>query len=322
MPESVECNLCGAADAKPLFRLRDYRLRVDDVEWTAVRCRACGLGYLNPRPTPAELARYYPGSYFTAREGQIERYRRQAAYVPGPPGRLLDIGTARGDFLAVMRERGWDVEGIEPSHDGGNPHGVVIHRVDFPSENHLPAAGYDVITAWAVFEHLRDPAGAFRACARLLRPGGRLILQVPNLRSIHSRWALQEDVPRHLYFFSPKTLAAYAGAVGLEMGRVVHTTDLFGGSGRGVLRLALVRAAGRSTPEFFEILRTPRYERFRHWPVLATLWTAVSAVEHVVLADRLVRLARISGQIVVEFQKPSPMTSSPSIPAKSSGLQV
>ena len=303
MPETVACNLCGSTDQEFLFALRDYRLRVDDLLWRVVRCRSCGLGYLNPRPTRSEIGRYYPRDYFGDRESNWERHQRQAAYVPGTGGRLLDIGTASGEFLSVMRDRGWDVVGIEPSDEAKNPHGLRINRAPFPEGCDLPAESFDVVTAWAAFEHLHDPGAAFAASARLLRTGGVLILQVPNLRSIQSRWALLEDVPRHLYFFSEKTLRAYGERVGLRLRRVVHTTDLFGGSGRGVLRLLLVRALGKSVDEFFAVWRTPRRERFRRWPLLTTAWTGVSAVERVVLTDRLIRLARVSGQIVVEFEK-------------------
>jgi 2-polyprenyl-3-methyl-5-hydroxy-6-metoxy-1,4-benzoquinol methylase len=305
MPETVVCNLCGRDDPRPLFALRDYRLLVDNTEWNVVQCRSCGLGYVNPRPTTAEIARYYPQNYFDHRDRQSPRYQRQAEYVPGERGRLLDIGTARGDFLDVMARRGWEVTGIEPFEKAGNPHGMQIYSQRFPEECDLETENYDVITAWAVFEHLHDPLAAFRECARLLRPGGRLIVQVPNLRSIYSRWAKQEDVPRHLYFFSSKTLRAYGRSVGLELERIAHTTDLFGGSGRGVLRLALVRALGRSTPEFFEIWRARRRDRFYRWPLLAVAWTGVAAVERILLPDWIVRAARISGQVVAEFEKPA-----------------
>jgi SAM-dependent methyltransferase len=304
MPEEVTCNLCGENDTHPLFRLRDYRLQVDDVEWTAVSCRRCGLGYLNPRPTTDEIVRYYPPAYFCQRKHQLDRYRRQAAYVKQEPGRLLDIGTANGDFLEVMAERGWDVEGIEQFDVDDSPRAFPIHRQRFPDDCTLPNASFDVVTAWAVLEHLYDPASAFQQCERLLKPGGVLIAQIPNLRSIYSRWAMQEDVPRHLYFFTERTLRSYGNRVGLELTQVWHTTDLFGGSGRGVARLGAARALGRSTSEFFEIWRTPRRERFRRWPLFSIVWTAASALESVVLADSVVRRARISGQIVVRFDKP------------------
>ena len=277
---------------------------MDEVEWSVVRCTSCGLGYLNPRPTVEEIRRYYPEAYFSRRGTHGARYVRQASYVRGAPGRLLDIGTARGDFLVVMQRRGWEVVGIEPFGGSESPYGFEIHQCSFPEDCSLTDDQYDVITAWAVFEHLRDPATAFRRASQLLKAGGRLLVQVPNLRSISARWARQEDVPRHLYFFTPKTLRRYAEASGLEVARVMHTTDLFGGSGRGVLRLALVRALGRSTADFFEIWRTPRRERFRRWPYLAGAWTAVSGLERIVLNDWLIRSLRISGEILVEFTKP------------------
>jgi hypothetical protein len=64
MPETVACNLCGRDDTRLLFRLRDYRFWVDDLEWNVVCCRRGGLGYLNPRPTADEVNRYYPAPYF------------------------------------------------------------------------------------------------------------------------------------------------------------------------------------------------------------------------------------------------------------------
>lgn len=299
MPEQVACNLCGASASKPLFKLRDYRLQVDDILWRAVRCRSCGLGYLNPRPTRSEIGRYYPRDYFSHRVGHGARFEREAMFVPGPAGKLLDIGTAGGEFLEVMQRRGWDVLGIEPT---GEPRpGVPIIRSPFPEGCELPSDRYDCITAWAVFEHLHDPSAAFNECARMLRRGGRLIVQVPNLSSLWAL-ALQEDVPRHLYFFDARSLAAYGEQAGLSMRRVHHTTKLFGGSGRGVLRLLYSRALGKSVDEFFDTWRMPRRERWRSQPLFTAGWSACAAVEGVLLADRVVEAGRFSGQIVAEFQ--------------------
>jgi hypothetical protein len=105
-------------------------------------------------------------------------------------------------------------------------------------------------------------------------------------------------------FFTPKSFRLYGERSGVEHLRVRHTTNLFGGSGRGVLRLALVRGIGGSTTHFFGISRTPRKERFRRWPALATAWTAVATHERIVLSDWLGRSPRIGGQIVAEFRRP------------------
>jgi SAM-dependent methyltransferase len=302
VPERVACNLCGASDTRTLYIRKDYRFWVDDADWPVVQCRDCGLGYLNPRPTRAEIDRYYPASYFTNRSNE-ERYERQAAYLAGPPGWLLDIGAAGGDFLAVMKKRGWEVEGVEPFAQADNPYGIDIHHLSFPNECGLSDQRFDAITAWAVFEHLHDPAKAFSECARLLRSGGRLVIEVPNLQSLRGRLAPMEDVPRHLYFFSPTTLGAYADKSGLRLETVRHVTDLFpDAAGRGVLRYWTARALGKSTEDFFRIYRIPRNERFRRWPVTSAAMTAAGRIGRVLIPDWLARAGRFSAEIVAVFR--------------------
>jgi SAM-dependent methyltransferase len=304
MSECIACNLCGRDDARTLFQLRDYRLRIDDQLWNVVKCRHCGLGYVNPRPTLAESNKYYPTEYFQHRPSMERRYARQAEYLPSRPGRMLDIGTAEGDFLAVMRDRGWSVTGIE-FMDAGNPHALEIYTAPFPESPPLPLGPFDVVTAWAVFEHLRDPRAAFRRVAELLRPGGTFVLQVPNFLSINARLARLEDVPRHLYFFTPRTLNAYARLVGLRLCRVHYVTDLHGGSGRGALRHGLTRAVGKSTDDFFEFYRSTRRQRFRRAPGFATAWTLVGGIERILIPDWFVRTFRISGEMVAILERPS-----------------
>jgi hypothetical protein len=137
MVEYVSCNLCGADDTELLYRKKDYRLRVDDRVWNLVECGRCGLGYVNPRPSPDEVGSYYPASYFEHRGGMTTRYERQASFVGPGPGQLLDIGAARGDFMAVMQRKGWNVTGIEP-FTSANPHGLDIQHQHFPDECGLP----------------------------------------------------------------------------------------------------------------------------------------------------------------------------------------
>jgi SAM-dependent methyltransferase len=311
MPESVACNLCGSSDHATLYVLKDFRFGIDEVPWPVVRCRRCGLGYLNPRPTLGEMTRYYPEAYFGHRGGLRRRYQRQARYLPSSPGRLLDIGTGRGDFLVAIGDLGWDVEGIEPSAAAGNPHGLRIHRLPFPGVGDWRGSEFDVVCAWAVFEHLHDPLAAFRESARLLKPGGHLIVQVPNLRSLRGRLGRSEDVPRHLYFFSPRTLEGYGTTVGLTLETIDHVTDLFSGaSGREVFRYWAARAIGKSTEDFFRIYRTPRSERFRTWPITSALLATTGLVSRIVWPDWLVRAARLSGEIVAIYRKPHDAASS------------
>ena len=95
MPERVSCNLCGADDAPTLYVLRDYRFSIDDIDWPVVRCRNCGLAYVNPRPTIDEISRYYPEQYFAHRGAIGEIEERPALHgitVPVELGRRIEAG--------------------------------------------------------------------------------------------------------------------------------------------------------------------------------------------------------------------------------------
>jgi SAM-dependent methyltransferase len=69
----------------------------------------------------------------------------------------------------------------------------------------LPAASYDVITLWDVFEHLHDPEATLTEAARLLRPAGLLVMSTPNLaswdRRLFGKYWIGYELPRHLYLF-------------------------------------------------------------------------------------------------------------------------
>lgn len=218
--EYVRCNLCGADEAAPLYEMPDIHFHPDE-NFRVVQCRKCGLGYLNPRPSPAAMGRYYPSAFYDYfDEGQVRRYAREAAYVEQysarQGGRLLDVGCARGDFPRLMKSRGWDAEGLEPHADARHDDGLIVHRVALP-DMVAADASYDVITAWAVMEHVHDPQAYFAKVARLLKPGGVFIFLVTNIDSLSSRALYREDVPRHTYFYNRDTVREYLRRNGMTM---------------------------------------------------------------------------------------------------------
>ncbi len=304
--ESVACNLCGGYETKELYRASDYRFDLDEREWPVVQCIRCSLAYLNPRPTPDTIGFYYPRAYYEGRSPKTAhvRYEAQNAYLNKlHAGRLLDIGCANGDWISILSRRGWDVAGLEPSPHATNPHRLDIRRGRFPGSVGFPDQSFDVITAWAVFEHLHDPLSAFLFASKLLRPGGTLIILVTNIRSVFSRYSYQEDIPRHLYFFSERTLRAFGERTGLTLDCVNHPTDLYGGSGRGALRLRVYQAFGWTRGEYFRHMRLDRIGRLRASPLITSLGIAAGLVEKLVLSDWLVRRLRINGHIVAQFRK-------------------
>ena len=214
--ETVACNLCGTAHAAPAV----------GGAFAMVRCRTCGLVYLNPRPTPDVLLALYVdyharfGQNETAWDRLMNRIFREAedllcASARGPgPRRLLDVGCGFGGFVAAMRRRGWDVEGLDPSPTAVAAARAMERPVRLGTLDALQGerGNYDAITMFYVLEHLPDPMGALRKVWSLLGPGGILLLRVPHTTPIVRLLApfgaggSLYDPPFHLYDFSPAVL--------------------------------------------------------------------------------------------------------------------
>src|SRR5262249_6230253 len=158
------------------------RLFFPDEYFSVVCCDQCGFGFVNPRPTTAEISRYYPAAYFQApftrsRERYMHRrFAAEASYLrslesSGVHHKLLDVGCATGDCPRFMAARGWRVDGVEVSESAGSIHDFTVYRDEFQNiPVHEPA--YDAVTAWAVLEHVHDPMAYFRKAAQVLKPGG------------------------------------------------------------------------------------------------------------------------------------------------------
>jgi SAM-dependent methyltransferase len=300
--ERTSCNLCGSSRARLLFVSEDYRYGVDAERYGVWRCRDCGLGYLSPRPTREAIQRYYPSGYHSGRD-ELPRLVAQMRYLEDvAPGRLLDVGAADGDFLDLAAQRGWQVVGVEPFSSRSLERGFkTVADIEDPA---LEPGSFDAVTAWSVLEHLHDPAAAFARIHELLRPGGRLVIHVPNLRSVMSRWSYREDVPRHLHFFTGATLRAYGDRYGLPLVRVEHDTAIMDGSGHGFLKLHLWRLLGRNIRSFFDWERLPRAERRRTRPAFFVFSVPIGMAERVVLAERVRRWLHVNGFIVAVFERP------------------
>jgi 2-polyprenyl-3-methyl-5-hydroxy-6-metoxy-1,4-benzoquinol methylase len=139
-------------------------------------------------------------------------------------GRLLDIGCGNGAFLVGMRDRGWEVVGVEPdpvaSQMARERHGLQVITETLAGAA-LPAAFARAITLNHVIEHVPDPVALLAMCRRLLQPGGKLVAVTPNVESlchrlVGVRWS-HLDPPRHLHLFSVGTLRACAEKAGLRI---------------------------------------------------------------------------------------------------------
>lgn len=219
------CSLCGSGDGRAVARHDGYGM---------ILCTACGLVYVDPRPAPGELAALYAG--YHARNGQDEAswkrlmegvFRESAALLRPAPGeggagRLLDVGCGFGSFVALMRRRGWDAEGIDPSAAAVAAATRAGLPVRFGTLEDVDASSgsFDAVTLFYVLEHLPEPLAALRKIHGLLKPGGTILLRVPHTTPIvrflspFGAGGGLFDPPFHLYDFSPRVLARMLAETG------------------------------------------------------------------------------------------------------------
>jgi SAM-dependent methyltransferase len=222
--------------------------------FSVLRCGTCGLGYTIPRPSPEELAAYYPDSYVPYQEPSAPTTVRQrlgaridsARFSAGlrfgafrvltrsQPGRLLDVGCGRGDLAGWFAERGWSVAGVEPAADAvrqAKARGIEMHHGTL-DDAPWPPGSFDAVTFNHALEHVPDPQLTLRQAAKIVRPGGLVVVSVPNFgawqrRLFGSAW-FPLDLPRHLQHFDRVSLPRMASAAGLEACEV-RTTSLVAG---------------------------------------------------------------------------------------------
>lgn len=235
--QTINCNICGSSQSDKLLDGYDRYTVVDKTSFTLVKCRSCGLIYMNPQPSMAELAKYYPADY--------PPYQPQAIFVYGPilrsiqslyhrisPPRVtaakaaavstdtsvkkvLDFGCGAGHTLVRLQAQhpqwqlfGFDISANKEVKKIGN---VTIYYDDFEKmEGDFESNSFDIIYLNNVLEHVLDPHETLTRLRNLLKPGGDMIIEIPNIASIKFRifgkYFSSLDIPRHLYHFSPTTI--------------------------------------------------------------------------------------------------------------------
>jgi SAM-dependent methyltransferase len=214
---AAPCPLCGAGGGRSIFA-------VEGCASPVVACQECGLARLDPMPSDEELARFYPDAYYgdpgikfqstvewLVRAVGARHIRFLASGVP-PGGRILDVGCGRGVLLAELADRGFEVHGVERTAAaalGADPRAQIRIAPDLVAAAY-PAESFDAVIIWHVLEHLREPMAAIREIQRVLRPGGKLVVAVPNFSSLQARWAgpawFHLDLPRHVFHFPLRAL--------------------------------------------------------------------------------------------------------------------
>jgi SAM-dependent methyltransferase len=232
--------LCGTASLRTLFSATDRLYGTTSTRYYVVECAECGMPRLFPRPHPAELAKFYPPAYYfqpadSAAGRLAEIYRRfvlldHVAFVEQALRRaaagdwVLDVGCSGGLMARLLRDRGWRAVGFDNSLDAARTawvsNFVPVVCGDFLAAP-LPNQSFGVVTMFHLLEHVEQPRDFLAAAHRILKPGGRLIVQVPNAASWQALLLGEAwngfDVPRHLWNFRAGDLDRLLESAGFQI---------------------------------------------------------------------------------------------------------
>ncbi len=219
------CPVCGEI-AAVLVSSQD---RYGD-ELRTVACGRCGLYRNDPLPTIAQLKAYHEVEYRKSYKGHREpkaknvyrsrqlAARRMAALSRWFPagGQVLDAGSGSGEFLLLLREKGFSPQGLE-ADDAYAGFARKQYQVPVASAGLLDAdfapASFDAITLFHVLEHQPDPVAVLARLGQWLKPGGVLVVEVPNLDCPHQHPAKRFHFA-HVLGFTPPSLALAAHRAG------------------------------------------------------------------------------------------------------------
>jgi len=196
-------------------------------------------------PESDEVASFYPHEYWwsKSRQGLLTKleaaYRRLAlrdhvSFIRRAAGanasaEILDVGCGSGTLLGLLKNLGFHVRGVDFSAEAAKiaaaENGVNVF-VGSLEQASFPAASFDVVTLFHVMEHVTDPRRVLEEVFRILRPGGAIVLQVPNIdswqfRMFGARW-YGLDIPRHVIDYSKDGILRLLNETGFKPRRVRH----------------------------------------------------------------------------------------------------
>jgi 2-polyprenyl-3-methyl-5-hydroxy-6-metoxy-1,4-benzoquinol methylase len=230
----VKCPLCKSGNVLNHLEVKDHA--VSKKAFILCRCADCTLLFTNPRPHAEDIGPYYDFPEYYSHEDKVETFtqwlyqkirsyslKKKVTLIDSlvAKGTLYDYGCGTGQFIQQAAAQGWQVKGIEPNDKAReqaiqkNPNAVFSAITELQE---LDTA--DVITLFHVLEHIHRLRKTVNNILTHLKPGGYLIIAVPNHESADAQhygkdWA-GWDVPRHLYHFNTAAMKSFQHEFDLE----------------------------------------------------------------------------------------------------------
>jgi 2-polyprenyl-3-methyl-5-hydroxy-6-metoxy-1,4-benzoquinol methylase len=232
------CPSCGSSLLSKALTATDYL--VTEKQFEIWQCENCTLRFTQNTPDAESISQYYKSedyiSHSATNKGLInslyhfvrkltlaDKRRLILSVTQKENGKILDIGAGTGAFVSHMQSNGWRATGLEPD-EAARQNALAINKVNLLTPDsffQFHADSFDVITMWHVLEHVHDLHDYMEQLKKILKPGGRIFIAVPNYTSYDASfyknfWAAY-DVPRHLYHFSPEAMYALLGVHNLQL---------------------------------------------------------------------------------------------------------
>lgn len=259
-------------------------VRIDGGRW--VECPECAAVFVSPAPDEAALSAFYSTYYgdyrklqtpslddleSMARQGRLDPLTEFALQTAGPAARrFADVGCGQGARLVALRARGATlVTGSEmdakAASFASSSYGLTVHCGSATSIP-VPDGGFDVVFLSEVIEHVLDPVGLLRDCARLVAPGGWLCLSTPNGGVRHragADWAQLSLDLDHLTAFNDTSMRRALRDAGLQPvevmthGRPVVSSERWQTAAPTGRLIRLVERVDRVSRRVLSSVRTP-----------------------------------------------------------------
>jgi SAM-dependent methyltransferase len=238
-PINHMCPACGSTKVVPFVQSRDWFF-IRQPLYQIDRCENCHLGWLESPPAFEDMGLHYGADYdqMITTPGDIYPHHwdlvrnKLLQYVQR--GSILDIGCSSGSFLRTLREPDWKLYGIEMSsavaEQARRSTGAEVFVGDVLQASFAPNQ-FDAVTGFHVLEHMHNPREVMSKVFSWLKPGGVFTITLPNFDSLEARifgrYWFGLDVPRHLWQFTPKSLATIAESAGLEPAEVTTAPSCY-----------------------------------------------------------------------------------------------
>ncbi len=217
------CPICNSENIEIYCENGDFLFKLTDKKFNLKRCKKCGGIFLDYQFKEGELESFYPSEYWSGsnkkRDNKLENLYRKLVIkhhiffvkkVLKKGDSILDIGCGDGIFLRNLNKKN---EYKAFCLEGYNKNVVPVNFKLIPKkieEDFKIEEKFDVITAFHLLEHLRNPEFFIKKVKKLLKPEGSLILQIPNTNSLQSRFFKCKwtgiDIPRHLINYSDENI--------------------------------------------------------------------------------------------------------------------